>query len=501
MSYYVDKIQDKLAENSDIAIKQLENDDLIGNLEATYLLGKLYYDGIYRRPDAVKAVELWEKGAGNNDIDCLRALGDCYFFGFGYEENNEKAMEIYQEVLKKNPNDYRALCQIGRMHGHGWGVPQDVSYAVALLKNAWEKGSGRAATEIGLLYMFDMEETVENRKEAIKWYQRGAESGDPKGCYRMGLLYYWGEYGLPTSPKMAYQFLLRATELSDALTFLIETGGCGVAAPADMERLFVEAERRADFGDKDLQGALGQAYARGIGVEANRELATKWYLRAIESGNTFAEYEYGTIFALGLFDFEKNAEKAYKYLSHAAQEGQTYAMKPLAELLDDEDTYIPGLSYEEHNAQMMHWFEMAVENGDAWAAVTLGEKFEKGHAPVLADVASAIHYYQIAADHDIDTVYLPLAKLYMMPGITANYELAQHYLSLARKRMEENGTLSFYLPEIEFYYGKMCKEGLGIPQNLEEAHRHFVNSAEKGYPDAVEELKHMKKGLLGWKII
>lgn len=101
MSYYVDKIQDKLAENSDIAIKQLENDDLIGNLEATYLLGKLYYDGIYRRPDAVKAVELWEKGAGNNDIDCLRALGDCYFFGFGYEENNEKAMEIYQEVLKK----------------------------------------------------------------------------------------------------------------------------------------------------------------------------------------------------------------------------------------------------------------------------------------------------------------------------------------------------------------------------------------------------------------
>lgn len=311
----------------------------------------------------------------------------------------------------------------------------------------------------------------------------------------MGLLYKWGDYGLPESPKMAYQFLFRAKELSDALSLLITSEGCGVASSVDMKLLFEEAERRAEFGDSELQEALGQAYARGLGVPVNKELASKWYLRAIENGNTFAEYQYGMKFVLGIDGFEKDIQQAYKYLSHAAQTGQAYAMKPLAELLDDE--YIPGLSYEERNSQMIHWFEQAVENGEEWAAVTLGRKYENGYSPVQVDVAKAIHYYQIAADHDIDMVYLSLGKLYMIPGPTANYKLAHRYLSLA----QEKSTLDFQIGEIELCYGRMNKDGLGIPKNLEEANKHFTIAASKGNSDAIEELKHIKKGLFGWKLI
>lgn len=495
MSIYTDKIHDLLVGNSADAIQQLGSDDLAGNLEATYLLGKIYYDGIYCPPDANKAISLWEKGTQNNNLDCLRALGDCYFFGFGYEENNEKAMEIYNEVLRRNPNDHQALCQIGRMHGHGWGVPQNISYSITVLEGAWKKGSGRAATEIGLIYMFDMEKTVDNIKSAIKWYQRGAERGDPKGCYRMGLLYKYGDYGLPESPKMAYQFFFSAKELSDALSILITSEGCGVAPPADMKMLWEEAERRADYGDPELQEALGQAYSRGIGVPANKELASKWYIRAIESGNTFAEYQYGMKFAIGMDGFEKDVQTAYKYLSHAAKAGQKYAMEPLADLLDDE--YIPGLSMEERNSQMIYWLKKAVENGVEWAAVTLGRKYENGYSPVEVDVEKAIYYYQIAADHDIDSVYLPLGKLYMIPGVTSNYKLAHRYLALAQEKL----TLDFQIAEIELCYGRMNKDGLGIPQNLEEAYKHFSLAASKGNVDATEELKHFKKGLFGWKLI
>ena len=104
MSIYTDNIQDMLADDSKIAIRQLESDAMAGNLEATYLLGKVYYDGVYYPPNSNKVLGLWEKGAQNGSIDCLRALGDCHFFGFGYEESNEKAMEIYNEVLRKSPN-------------------------------------------------------------------------------------------------------------------------------------------------------------------------------------------------------------------------------------------------------------------------------------------------------------------------------------------------------------------------------------------------------------
>lgn len=43
----------------------------------------------------------------------------------------------------------------------------------------------------------------------------------------------------------------------------------------------------------------------------------------------------------------------------------------------------------------------------------------------------------------------------------------------------------------------MNKDGLGIPKNLEEAYRHFTIAASKGNTDAIEELKHIKKGCLG----
>ena len=85
----------------------------------------------------------------------------------------------------------------------------------------------------------------------------------------------------------------------------------------------------------------------------------------------------------------------------------------------------------------------------------------------------------------------------MVPGETANYKLAHRYLSLA----QEKTTIDYYLGEIELCYGRMNKDGLGIPKNLEEAYKHFTIAASKGNTEATEELKHFNKGLFGWKLI
>lgn len=61
MSIYIDKMKDLLDANTAIAIQQLENDSDAGNLEATYLLGKVYFDGIYAAPTADRFIPLWEK--------------------------------------------------------------------------------------------------------------------------------------------------------------------------------------------------------------------------------------------------------------------------------------------------------------------------------------------------------------------------------------------------------------------------------------------------------
>lgn len=491
MSDYVENINKLLEINTPAAIEQLEREHASGNLVSSYLLGKVFFDGIYAPIDGKKAVTYWEAGAARGSIDCEKSIGDAYFFGIGYPENDQKALQIYQTIVSKNQNEVHSLCQIGRMHGHGWGVQKNIPYAIQLLEEAWKKGSGRAATEIGLLYMFDMEKNTENIKAAIKWYQRGADKGDSKGCYRMALLYQWGDYGVVESPKTAYRYLIKAKELSDALSLLVSSAGCGVASPEELNEIIKEAERRADYGDSSLMEGLGQYYAK----KGNKDRSSEWYLKAIEAGDTFAEYQYGVKFALGMDGFEQDPQTAYKYLHHAAEAGQTYAYKSLADLLDDE--YIYGLSIEERDYQRIHWLEKAVEAGDEWCAITLGRRYENGYSPVQKDVAKAIYYYQFAADKNNDSAYLPLGKLYMEPGLTANYKLAHRYLTMAKDFVYTD----YFMGEIEFHLGKMAKDGLGRPQNLEEARTHYTNALSKGYTPAEEELKHFKKGFFGWKLV
>ncbi len=81
--------------------------------------------------------------------------------------------------------------------------------------------------------------------------------GDSKGCYRP-VLTNGGEYGL-LSPRTAYQYFVRGKELSDCLSILISSAGCEVATPEEMKALFVEAERRANWNDAELQGGIGKS--------------------------------------------------------------------------------------------------------------------------------------------------------------------------------------------------------------------------------------------------
>lgn len=494
MSIYIDKMLSLITDNFEDAVHQLKNDDQVGNLEATYLLGKINYDGCYSPKNFQKATAFWEKGAEQKNLDCLRSLGDCYFLGAGYEEDNDKALKFYCEVLERNPNDYQALCKVALMYEKGIGVKQDISKALDLLKDAWKMGSARAATEIGLLYRDYMDATEQNIKESTKWYQRGADGGDPKGCWQMGVLYHWGEHGMFESQKMAYRYFVKGKERSEALSLLITSAGCGIATSNELTELWEEALRRAGYGDYKLQGAIAEAYASGIGVPADKERACQWYLKAVENGNLFAEYQMGMKYYCGSDEFEKDPKKAYKHLLHAAESNLDVAMKPLADLLNS--TPIPDLRDEERKEKTIYWYKKAEKNNDEWAAVALGQKYEYGYGPIQKDIEKAIHYYQIAADHDIYFAYLSLGKLYLLSGKTANYQLAYRYLMLAQKTL----TLDYQIAEIELCLGRMYKEGLGIAKNIEEAYKHFTLSASKGHNEAIEELVHFKKGIFGWKV-
>ena len=56
MSDYSENIYKLLETNTQAAIEQLEREHKAGNLISTYLLGKIYFDGIFSQIDGKKAI-------------------------------------------------------------------------------------------------------------------------------------------------------------------------------------------------------------------------------------------------------------------------------------------------------------------------------------------------------------------------------------------------------------------------------------------------------------
>lgn len=482
--------------DSSSALQWLEMEHSSGNLKATTYLGTIYSDCVFVEPDITKAYELFKYAADNGSTDGLREIGTLYFLGKYFPEDNQKAYEIYCEVLQRNPNDEIAKCQIGRMYGFGWGFDKNVKKGISILQEAWKMGSARAATEIGVLYENHLERNIENISQALKWYQRGAEGLDGKGCYTLGLIYHNGDYGVPQSEKMAHDLLIKGKEFSDALALLISTKGFELSSDNEYKMLFDEALRRANYGDLDIQSELGYTYAQGKHVEKDIDKSIYWYEKAINGGHGFSAYRLGSNYRFGFDGFPKDTSKAVYYLNMAAEWGHLPSMKCLADLLDDDDYY--EIEYEEKRKKAMYWYEQAAEHGDEWAALTCGRRYENGYSPCDVNPEKAIKYYSISAEKGLDDAYLPLAKLYLFSEGYKNFDLASKFIKLSTQK---ESIYDYEMGQIQYCIGVMYRDGCGMISNLEEAYNHFSLGASKGNDDCKEALKHIKKGLLGWKLI
>ncbi len=464
------------------------------DLNAICSLAQLVYDGEYAFCDYKIAADLWEYASKRGNANALMKLADCFFMGYGRPEDEAKAFSLFSQVYNAHPDMLHALCQIGRMYVHAWGVQKDVSKGLDILNKAWKAGHPRAATEIGCTYLYNLDRTVENVVTAIKWFQRASDMGDPKGCYQLGSIYLNGDYGAQKNNSLAFNLLMKGRHYSDALSLLLTSECCEVGTKEDVESIAEEAIRRAKYGDASLQSDVGYAYAKGKSLPHDVEQAEKWYSLAVNNGNAHAAFRLGSSYLYGFDGFEKNIEKALKYLSYAAEHGQTYAMSTLGDLYDDlydHDYY--DIPYNEARELALRWWSVAADAGDGGCASRAASRYESN-----GQLELALKYYRIAADDDYSSCFMPLARMYLYGrGCKPDYKAALEYFSKAI--LDSAGM--FYKGEVEFHYGEMYENGWGYPQDYEQAVKHYSAAAEAGYSEAKEALSHFKKGLFGWKKI
>lgn len=471
-----------------------------GDLNCLYEYGKALFQGNGIIRNYIEAANIWDLASNQGNIDALLGIADCYFFGYGKPEDNVRALEIYREVYQRDSNKVYALCQIGQMYAYGWGVETNIEEGLRILEDAWKKGSARAATEIGLLYMHNMGDlTVEKVITALRWYQRAADAGDDKGCYRLGFIYAEGSHGVIQSKIMAYRLLMKGRSYTDALSLLLTSKGFGIATDEEYKSILDESLERAENGNAEMLGSLGYIYSEGKYVPRDIEKAIIWYERAIENGDAFSAFRLGCAYRFGWNDFTQDISKAVKYYTNSAEMGSLQAMSSLADMLEDLDYNYYEITYEERNRLALHWYEEAAKNGDNLAALTAGQKHENGTYGIDIDMQKAFYYYQLAADNKNEMAYLPLAKCYLFgKGTALDYKKANKYLNLFA---EENAEYPYFMGEVDYHLAIMHENGYGYPKNLNEAIRLYQQATLKGFEEAEEALTHFKKGLFGWKRI
>lgn len=273
------------------------------------------------------------------------------------------------------------------------------------------KDDGESQYQLGMMY-YQGEGCETNNEDAVKCFRKAAAKGHVFAQERLGTMYFWGD-GVVTNNHETVKWLSLSAEQGNcpAKMFLNIMYVQGMYAEADLEEVskwYHHMEN--DQCDSLTPYLLGIVYLNGgfVGVETNRQEATKWLYRAAANGCIEAKYELGLMCHEGDGTvtnsqeatewYRKATEKRYQHMSTR----EAYAMVMLRVFgLDRKDTTpktemkqtVKGdhaesqcapskLSSKNEFAKMkaksVKWIHHAAENGTAEASYILGLMYLNG---------------------------------------------------------------------------------------------------------------------------
>lgn len=112
----------------------------------------------------------------------------------------------------------------------------------------------------------------------------------------------------------------------------------------------------AEWGNVKAQVRLGEIYDLGLGVPRNSALAIKWYEKAADQGEMWAQHSLGQIYHDGRWHsggLERNYTKALKWYRLAAEQGSRLSQQYIGNM------YKNGLGVEQSDAEACFWYELA----------------------------------------------------------------------------------------------------------------------------------------------
>ena len=324
------------------AVKWFRKAAMRDDQDSQYYLGWCYANGRGVELDPDEAVLWWRKAAEKGQRDAIRHLKK-YTCGDKICIEMQDAAKLY--AIAKDGNG-AAEYKLSEIFSHGRGVDYDAEEADKWLFLAVKHGDADAQASVAWRYWGGYNVPMD-RKEAIKLWRRAAESGHQESLYRLDSLleeevevdkcevaHWWLKaaklgillaqynigscyargYGVKVDDVEAVKWYQKAagqgyaraqfslggrylyglgvnTNLRKALMWYRKSYALGNISAESQVRECISLINHVDrcknlarHGNVDAQFELGRLYENGEGLDADRNLAIKWYGKAADNG-------------------------------------------------------------------------------------------------------------------------------------------------------------------------------------------------------------------------
>ncbi|HGM9833138.1 TPA: hypothetical protein ACXIG6_000105 [Proteus mirabilis] len=289
------------------------------NPHALSTLGFIYEHGVNTPKDVLKAIDYYQQACElGGDYGCGNAWY-FYQYGIGVEQNSKKATQFANKINKNdipleianklslefydakvvaeaNPDirsDFiESLSQwltagdeVTQLMFTRMGLSkQDTLHLAKVWANEYENDA-KLNFQIGHLYNFRYSELDSERKdlEALKWFQKAAELGEPNSQNIIAYLYENGDWGIKQDPKKAIEWYQKAVESGDsnATMNLAKIYYKGVDTKVDYSKALSLFESAKDYNIGESAKYLSQIYYNGQSVISDCNKAADYYEKSI----------------------------------------------------------------------------------------------------------------------------------------------------------------------------------------------------------------------------
>jgi TPR repeat protein len=169
---------------------------------------------------------------------------------------------------------------------------------------------------------------------------------------------------------------------------------------------------RAKKGDRAAQLAAIDLYTTGTEAPPNVEKADYWRTLAALNGDAASQRVLGLKYFYGRAPHHLDYEKAIKFFTMAAAQGNRDAMTSLGVVYQVDEPHYGQSHRKKDIVRAVDWFTKAADLGDGDAAFWLAQMYESGNTTLRADLAKALSWYHISAQHGNANSMLRLREYY-----------------------------------------------------------------------------------------